>query len=417
MDRRGPLRRHARGGDRRRGRAGRDPHRRTWRPSGRPRSRSTAINEREKVTDHDTAAFVDVLGASAGEAGRWIHYGLTSSDVVDTGLALQLKRAGALLVPRRRASLAWELAEKAREHAGTLCVGRTHGVHAEPTSFGLKLGRLRDGGAPQRRAARARVRPGGHGRDLRRGRHVRDARPRLRGARAGPARAGPRGDLHPGRPARPPRRAAVGHRAGRRRAGALRHGDPPPPAHRGARGGGAVPGRARRARARCRTSATRWSPSASAGSPGCCGATPRWGWRTSRCGTSATSRTPRPSGSCCPTRRSCSTRCSRSPLRVVRGMVVHADRMLANLELTSGALFSQRVLLALVSSAACSATTPTGSSSAWPSRPGTPRRRCAHCWSEEGVELDLDEVFDYGYYVRHVPEALARLEVIPCPAS
>src|SRR5258707_8624150 len=97
-----------------------------------------AINEREKVTDHDTAAFVDVLAASAGPAGRWIHYGLTSSDVVDTGLALQLQRAGALLVPAAR-RLAWELAERAREHAGTLCVGRTHGVHAEPTSFGLKL--------------------------------------------------------------------------------------------------------------------------------------------------------------------------------------------------------------------------------------------------------------------------------------
>src|ERR687885_2445478 len=61
-----------------------------------------AINEREKVTDHDTAAFVDVLAASAGPAGRWIHYGLTSSDVVDTGLALQLERAGALLVPAAR---------------------------------------------------------------------------------------------------------------------------------------------------------------------------------------------------------------------------------------------------------------------------------------------------------------------------
>ena len=97
-----------------------------------------AINEREKITDHDTAAFVDVLAASAGPAGRWIHYGLTSSDVVDTGLALQLKRAGEVILPAAR-QLAWELAEKAREHAGTLCVGRTHGVHAEPTSFGLKL--------------------------------------------------------------------------------------------------------------------------------------------------------------------------------------------------------------------------------------------------------------------------------------
>src|ERR687893_2721184 len=97
-----------------------------------------AVKEREQVTDHDVAAFVDVLGASAGEAGRWIHYGLTSSDVLDTALALQLRRAGDVIVPGARA-VAAALAERAREHAHTLCVGRTHGVHAEPTSFGLKL--------------------------------------------------------------------------------------------------------------------------------------------------------------------------------------------------------------------------------------------------------------------------------------
>src|SRR5438874_7402599 len=97
-----------------------------------------AINEREKVTDHDTAAFVDVLAASAGPAGRWIHYGLTSSDVLDTALALQLRAAGEVIVPGARELVA-ALAERAREHRDTLCVGRTHGVHAEPTTFGLKL--------------------------------------------------------------------------------------------------------------------------------------------------------------------------------------------------------------------------------------------------------------------------------------
>src|SRR5215207_6275406 len=97
-----------------------------------------AVKEREQVTDHDVAAFVDVLGASAGDAGRWIHYGLTSSDVLDTAVALQLRRAGDVIVPGARA-VAAALAERAREHAATLCVGRTHGVHAEPTSFGLKL--------------------------------------------------------------------------------------------------------------------------------------------------------------------------------------------------------------------------------------------------------------------------------------
>jgi adenylosuccinate lyase len=97
-----------------------------------------AVAEREHSTDHDVAAFVDVLASSAGAAGRWIHYGLTSSDVLDTALALQLRRASAVIVPGARA-LVEALAARAREHAGTLCVGRTHGVHAEPTTFGVKL--------------------------------------------------------------------------------------------------------------------------------------------------------------------------------------------------------------------------------------------------------------------------------------
>jgi adenylosuccinate lyase len=97
-----------------------------------------AVDERERVTDHDVAAFVDVLSASAGQAGRWIHFGLTSSDVLDTGLALQLQAAGEIVVPGAHA-LVQALAGRAREHVETLCVGRTHGVHAEPTTFGVKL--------------------------------------------------------------------------------------------------------------------------------------------------------------------------------------------------------------------------------------------------------------------------------------
>jgi adenylosuccinate lyase len=97
-----------------------------------------AVDERERTTDHDMAAFVDVLSASAGPAGRWIHYGLTSSDVLDTALALQLKRAGEVIVPGAFAYVR-ALAARAREQRETLCVGRTHGVHAEPTSFGIKI--------------------------------------------------------------------------------------------------------------------------------------------------------------------------------------------------------------------------------------------------------------------------------------
>src|SRR5579884_4015222 len=97
-----------------------------------------AIAERERVTDHDTAAFVDVLAASAGPAGRWLHYGLTSSDVLDTALALQLRNVGEVIL-EGAGTLVRVLSARAREHAETLTVGRTHGIHAEPTTFGLKL--------------------------------------------------------------------------------------------------------------------------------------------------------------------------------------------------------------------------------------------------------------------------------------
>ena len=65
-----------------------------------------AVNEREKVTDHDVAAFVDVVAAGVGEHGRWIHYGLTSSDVLDTALALQLREAGEVVLASARAAVA-----------------------------------------------------------------------------------------------------------------------------------------------------------------------------------------------------------------------------------------------------------------------------------------------------------------------
>ena len=97
-----------------------------------------AVDEREKATDHDVAAFVDVVAGSVGEHGRWIHYGLTSSDVLDTALALQLREAGEVVLASARAYRN-ALIERALEHRDTLCVGRTHGVHAEPTTFGLRL--------------------------------------------------------------------------------------------------------------------------------------------------------------------------------------------------------------------------------------------------------------------------------------
>jgi adenylosuccinate lyase len=97
-----------------------------------------AVKEREKVTDHDVAAFVDVVAESVGEAGRWVHHGLTSSDVLDTALGLQLSQAGLILAG---GALGYRdaLIRRAREHTDTLCVGRTHGIQAEPTTFGVKL--------------------------------------------------------------------------------------------------------------------------------------------------------------------------------------------------------------------------------------------------------------------------------------
>ena len=97
-----------------------------------------AVEERERTTGHDVAAFVDVVAAAIGPEGRWLHYGLTSSDVLDTALALQLREAGELILA---GGLAYRnaLIERALEHRDTVAVGRTHGIHAEPTTFGLRL--------------------------------------------------------------------------------------------------------------------------------------------------------------------------------------------------------------------------------------------------------------------------------------
>ena len=96
------------------------------------------VAEIEQKTHHDVAAFVDAVADTLGPAGRWFHYGLTSSDVVDTGLALQIGAAGELIVAG--IDRAFEaVVKRADEHRLTLTIGRTHGVHAEPTTFGLKL--------------------------------------------------------------------------------------------------------------------------------------------------------------------------------------------------------------------------------------------------------------------------------------
>src|SRR5215213_3946720 len=96
------------------------------------------VAEIEERTQHDVAAFVDAVGEQLGPVGRWFHYGLTSSDVLDTALSLQIREAGQLVLEGIDSALDAVIAQADR-HRATLMIGRTHGVHAEPTTFGLKL--------------------------------------------------------------------------------------------------------------------------------------------------------------------------------------------------------------------------------------------------------------------------------------
>ena len=98
-----------------------------------------AVEDREKITDHDVAAFVDVVqGAIGAPAGAWIHYGLTSSDVVDTAWCWMMRDACDLLLSAAD-DLLRVLVDMARQHRDTVMIGRTHGIHAEPTTFGAKV--------------------------------------------------------------------------------------------------------------------------------------------------------------------------------------------------------------------------------------------------------------------------------------
>ncbi|MDK6233851.1 adenylosuccinate lyase [Aerococcus sanguinicola] len=98
------------------------------------------IQEIEAQTRHDVVAFTRCVSESLGEERKWVHYGLTSTDVVDTAQGYQLKQANDII----RQDLAWFLEilkKKAQKYKHTVCMGRTHGVHAEPTTFGLKMAR------------------------------------------------------------------------------------------------------------------------------------------------------------------------------------------------------------------------------------------------------------------------------------
>jgi adenylosuccinate lyase len=369
-----------------------------------------AVKEREAVTDHDVAAFVDVLAGSAGPAGRWIHFGLTSSDVLDTALALQLQRAGAVIVPGAR-ELAHALAEQAREHADTLCVGRTHGVHAEPTSFGLKLaGFAMEAARNADRLERA---------------FAQAATGAISGAVGTYAALGPdfeRRVLDRLQLAAEPVSTQVVPRdrhaellsaialagAGLERfAQEIRHlqrtevREVEEPFRAGQKGSSAMPHKR--------------NPIITERICGLARVLRGYGqaglenvalWHERDISHSGAERIVLPDATIL------LDYMQHLALRVARGMVVHTDRMAANLELTSGALFSQRVLLALVEQGMqrddAYRIVQRLAQQAWDT--GTPLRTLLD--EEPGVELDLDAVFDYGHYVRFVPEIMARLEAI-----
>jgi adenylosuccinate lyase len=370
-----------------------------------------AVQEREKVTDHDVAAFVDVLASSAGPAGRWIHFGLTSSDVLDTALALQLRAAGEPIVAGARA-LAAALAERAREHADTICAGRTHGVHAEPTSFGLKLAGFaleahRNADRLERAFAQA-------------------ATGAISGAVGTYASLGPDFERRvlerlglAGEPvstqvvprdrhAEVLQAIALAGAGLERLATEIRHlqrtevREVEEPFRAGQKGSSAMPHKRNPITTERITGLARVLRGYSQA-----GLENVALWHERDISHSGAERVILPDATIA------LDYMQHLALRVVRGMVVHADRMRANLEITSGALFSQRVLLALVEQGMqrddAYRIVQRLAQQAWDT--GTPLRDLLA--AEPGVELDLEGVFDYGHYVRFVPEVLRRLDVIP----
>ena len=96
------------------------------------------IDEIEQVTQHDVIAFTTAVAEKVGPSARWLHFGLTSSDVIDTAQAIQMREACTLIV-KNLSALMEAVRGRAEEHRRTPMIGRTHGVHAEPMTFGLKL--------------------------------------------------------------------------------------------------------------------------------------------------------------------------------------------------------------------------------------------------------------------------------------
>jgi adenylosuccinate lyase len=368
-----------------------------------------AVAEREKVTDHDVAAFVDVVAESIGPAGRWIHYGLTSSDVLDTALALQISEAGLILL---HGATAYRdaLIRTAFEHRDTLCVGRTHGIHAEPTTFGLRLAgfafeadrnlarlsRAIEGAAVGKVSGAvgtyASVPPSVEARvmdslGLRREDVSTQVVPRDRHAELLSAIALAGSGLERfATEVRNLQRTEVGEVAepfgsGQKGSSAMPHKRNPIVSER-------LCGLARVLRGYAQTGLENVAL-----------------WHERDISHSGAERVVLPDATIL------LDYMQHAALRIVEGMSVDAGRMRANLELTRGALFSQRVLTALVDSGM-------GRDDAYRVVQGAAQRSheegkpFRELIAAEAPDLDLDSIFDYGAYLRHVPEVFERLEAL-----
>ena len=193
------------------------------------------IDEIERETRHDVIAFLTNLAEHVGPEARFVHQGMTSSDVLDTCLAVQLARAADLL-DAGIGALMDALERRAREHRLTPCIGRSHGIHAEPTTFGLKMAQATMPSSIAQPCARiAAAREGNCGvRDFRRGGDLCQYRPaRLRRMSPNALGLADRADFDPDRAARPPCRlffAAL--RPGCQFDRTVGNRDPPSAAHR-----------------------------------------------------------------------------------------------------------------------------------------------------------------------------------------
>jgi adenylosuccinate lyase len=370
-----------------------------------------AVREREAITDHDVAAFVDVLSESAGPSGRWIHFGLTSSDVLDTALALQLRAAGEVVLEGAD-ELVRVLAERAREHVDTVCAGRTHGVQAEPTTFGIKLAgfafeahrnaqRLREAFAQASVGAlsgavgtysatdpdfeaRVLTRLGLAAEPVSTQVVPRDRHAALLQAialaGAGLERLGTeirhlqRTEV---------REAEEPFRSGKQKgSSAMPHKRNPIVSER-------ICGLARVLRGHAQAGVENVAL-----------------WHERDISHSGAERVILPDATIL------IDYMHHLAIRVVRGLVVHPDRMRENLEITHGALFSQRVLLALIEQGSSRdeayRIVQEDAQRAWDTR--TPLRELL---AARDLGLDLDAIFDLGHYTRYAHRIVGRLDTIP----